>query len=1008
MRQLVLAAFLLGSLAMTSAQVDEDFCATDHPDHPCDANADCTDNLHPTPGATCACKAGYMGDGRLDGVGCLAFKRGQTEGCLVPIKILGDGAAMTARDDGGGNGAGDESLEVFSTVKGTGQDVYDAWAAGPGAEIRHNKCPVLDLWDTLPIKLCLKNSPTVELCSLDIVSEPSKKLFHLYSCGNHVDECTPEVKLVLDTPDGDKEFLFNGENADKFNWFSKSRMLSSPYNDISTQPQNYFSAPGETNVNRRFYLSRNHNGCEGDLGWMMVAEGGYTVGFCWWERTSTANLPLIKYSKNSGYARWASSDVGVANRMIISLAIATDGAQCSCPAGHIFNNDGSCSDVDECANSNGGCAQTCTNNVGSFSCSCTAGYVLNADGFACDDVDECASANGGCAQTCTNNVGSFSCSCPAGYVLNADGFACDDVDECASGNGGCAQTCTNNVGSFGCSCTAGYVLNADGFTCDDVDECASGNGGCAQTCTNNVGSFSCSCTAGYVLNADGFACDDVDECASANGGCAQTCTNNVGSFSCSCPAGYVLNADGFACDDVDECANSNGGCAQTCTNNVGSFSCSCTAGYVLNADGFTCDDCATAYSGLRPASNFGFHQGQCFWSSSRKQRLTYAAALQACQSNGGTLIMIKDSATHTFIMDHLKKKSVKGGKERRFWMGLDDLNDENVFLWNDGTPLGAFNRFKSSPHKIRDCVTLWKKSSRAPRWYIKPCTNSYPYICQMAVLWYVLYGPVRDMAWFVNKAWQWLTGNNDDGDEHTRHHEYRESFHYAEPERYTDEGQLWRDHRKKVTLDSEETKHAKELVRVFIIAIVDTVKEQIDAGRPQGASRCRIEYTGSMYEGTKFGRPDEFDIMIVIDGSRDIESEEITPGYARLRAGRPRVTRHRFAKCLDPYQNISPRRMIDWFTGLVQKGVNQVSMEDCGPVSLKVFRHGPAVMVNIRAEDDVSIDVDLVLCVQLSYQTYFVAKPYKPYADEPPDRLACHPGMLWRRSFSVIETRTIS
>ncbi|KAI8483814.1 apoptotic process [Branchiostoma belcheri] len=35
------------------------------------------------------------------------FKISQTEGCLVPIQILGDGAAMTARDDGGGNGAGD-------------------------------------------------------------------------------------------------------------------------------------------------------------------------------------------------------------------------------------------------------------------------------------------------------------------------------------------------------------------------------------------------------------------------------------------------------------------------------------------------------------------------------------------------------------------------------------------------------------------------------------------------------------------------------------------------------------------------------------------------------------------------------------------------------------------------------------------------------------------------------------------------------------------------------------
>ncbi|KAI8504065.1 Voltage-dependent calcium channel subunit alpha-2/delta-1, partial [Branchiostoma belcheri] len=38
---------------------------------------------------------------------CGNCSRGQTEGCLVPIKILGDGAAMTARDDSGGNGAGD-------------------------------------------------------------------------------------------------------------------------------------------------------------------------------------------------------------------------------------------------------------------------------------------------------------------------------------------------------------------------------------------------------------------------------------------------------------------------------------------------------------------------------------------------------------------------------------------------------------------------------------------------------------------------------------------------------------------------------------------------------------------------------------------------------------------------------------------------------------------------------------------------------------------------------------
>ncbi|KAI8511316.1 hypothetical protein Bbelb_104160 [Branchiostoma belcheri] len=180
-------------------------------------------------------------------------------------------------------------------------------------------------------------------------------------------------------------------------------------------------------------------------------------------------------------------------------------------------------------------------------------------------------------------------------------------------------------------------------------------------------------------------------------------------------------------------------------------------------------------------------------------------------------------------------------------------------------------------------------------------------------------------------------------------------------------------HSKRVELDEEETKHAKELVEIFIGAIVKSVKEQIDAGRPHGASRCRIEYTGSMYEGTKFGRPDEFDIMIVIDGSQDIESVEMSPGYAMLLANSS--SSHRFSEqCIHPYQNISPKKMTDWFTGLVQKGINEV---------------------NIKENTDVSIDVDLVLCVQLSQQ-YFVAKPF---AD---------PDMLWRQSFSVVETRMIA
>lgn len=41
------------------------------------------------------------------------------------------------------------------------------------------------------------------------------------------------------------------------------------------------------------------------------------------------------------------------------------------------------------------------------------------------DVNECLTNNGGCSQTCTNSVGSFSCGCNTGYLLANDGRTCN-------------------------------------------------------------------------------------------------------------------------------------------------------------------------------------------------------------------------------------------------------------------------------------------------------------------------------------------------------------------------------------------------------------------------------------------------------------------------------------------------------------------------------------------------------------------------------------------------------
>ena len=84
------------------------------------------------------------------------------------------------------------------------------------------------------------------------------------------------------------------------------------------------------------------------------------------------------------------------------------------------------------------------------------------------DIDECAEDIDGCAQICTNEVGSYFCTCLTGYQLATNEHACVDVDECADGTDRCSQTCTNAVGSYTCSCNVGYYLANDRQTCNGM------------------------------------------------------------------------------------------------------------------------------------------------------------------------------------------------------------------------------------------------------------------------------------------------------------------------------------------------------------------------------------------------------------------------------------------------------------------------------------------------------------------------------------------------------------
>ncbi len=195
------------------------------------------------------------------------------------------------------------------------------------------------------------------------------------------------------------------------------------------------------------------------------------------------------------------------------------------------------SDVNECANSNGGCSTlaTCVNTFASRTCNCPSGYS-SPDGVLCLNINECATNNGGCATSpvtalCTDAIGNYSCTCPTGWSSTDGGVPSQDVNECASSNGGClhAGICSNTIGSRACDCTGtGYT----GASCEtNINECATGNGGCLNNgFCNDLSPFrSCDCTGtGY----SGSVCEtNVNECATANGGCLNgaICADTIGS-----------------------------------------------------------------------------------------------------------------------------------------------------------------------------------------------------------------------------------------------------------------------------------------------------------------------------------------------------------------------------------------------------------------------------------------------------------------------------------------------
>ncbi|XP_033105528.1 hemicentin-1-like isoform X2 [Anneissia japonica] len=264
----------------------------------------------------------------------------------------------------------------------------------------------------------------------------------------------------------------------------------------------------------------------------------------------------------------------------------------TCPVGFTYDNTGPyCVDTNECQSYLRVCVDICVNTLGSHYCSCHPGFQLSANRRSCSDINECAINNGGCANgtQCHNTFGSYRClvQCGRGLRISEDGTTCVDVDECVEyRRGRCHHECHNTYGSYECTCRTGFELQ-NSRQCRDIDECRRSDV-CSSTenCRNNYGSFTCFCKPGYQRN-ERRVCEDIDECRIGTYRCSQNsvCSNTNGSYLCNCRPGY-RQRDGF-CVDINECLQSNV-CQYQCKNTDGDYECICRPGMISLADRKSC------------------------------------------------------------------------------------------------------------------------------------------------------------------------------------------------------------------------------------------------------------------------------------------------------------------------------------------------------------------------------------------------------------------------------------
>ncbi|KAI8485101.1 hypothetical protein Bbelb_372070 [Branchiostoma belcheri] len=243
-------------------------------------------------------------------------------------------------------------------------------------------------------------------------------------------------------------------------------------------------------------------------------------------------------------------------------------------------------------------------------------------------------------------------------------------------------------------------------------------GGCPATCSDpsapetcGIVAEGCVCDEGYYFSDN--ICVPLEQCGCTDssgyhqvgtrwvvGACSQGC-------SCDTPNSPPT------CVDWDGCADVGGVCRLQADGIPG---CQCIPPYT--GDGVTCNP--------PPCDEYWtLYNDNCYRYNTH--RYDYDQAKQICSDWGGLLCMPKSQADQDFLMD-----LVRDTVDQTAYIGVTDIDTENVWMYEDGTQVGAFTYWTPDPEKYntdrKDCTTLRKAHNY--HWFSDKCYQTAAPCCQ--------------------------------------------------------------------------------------------------------------------------------------------------------------------------------------------------------------------------------------------------------------------------------------